>query len=111
MKIIGAVDPRLPVTAVEFEGTTSTPALVAAGKNYKVYAVRWPVMEGVTAEGLLLEPNQAPMTRIVAIPDADWSPEMLAGLAAAVVPIPAEDAETSEAIALTLGLPELDTGG
>jgi hypothetical protein len=28
-KIIGAVDPRLPVTAVEFEGTTSTPALVA----------------------------------------------------------------------------------
>jgi EmrB/QacA subfamily drug resistance transporter len=36
---------------------------------------------------------------------------LLAGLAAAVVPIPAEDAETSEAIALTLGLPELDTGG
>ena len=85
-KIIGAVDPRLPVTAVEFEGTTSTPALVAAGKNYKVYAVRWPVMEGVTAEGLLLEPNQAPMTRIVAIPDADWSPEMLAGLAAGLDP-------------------------
>lgn len=81
-KIIGAADPRLPVTAVEFEGTTSTPALVAAGKNYKVYTVRWPVMEGVTAEGLLLQPNQTPRARIVAIPDADWSPEMLAGLAA-----------------------------
>src|ERR1700733_3748508 len=85
-KIIGAVDPRLPVTAVEFEGTTSTPALVAAGKNYKAYAVRWPVMEGVTGEGLLLEPNQMPMARIVAIPDADWSPEMLAGLAAGLDP-------------------------
>jgi len=85
-KIIGAADPRLPVTAIEFEGTTSTPALVAAGKNYKVYAVRWPVMEGVTAEGLLLDPNQAPRARIVAIPDADWSPEMLAGLAAGLHP-------------------------
>jgi dienelactone hydrolase len=79
--MIGAVDPRLPFAAVEFESTTSTPALVAAGKNYKVYAVRWPVMEGVTAEGLLLEPNQSPIARIVAIPDTDWSPEMLAGLA------------------------------
>jgi len=85
-KIIGAVDPRVPVTAVEFEGTTLTPALVAAGKNYKVYAVRWPVMEGVTAEGLLLEPSQTPIARIVAIPDADWSPEMLAGLAAGLDP-------------------------
>ena len=85
-KIIGAVDPRLPVTAVEFEGTTSTPALIASGKNYKVYAVRWPVMEGVTAEGLLLEPTQTPIARIVAIPDADWSPEMLAGISAGLDP-------------------------
>jgi dienelactone hydrolase len=85
-KIIGAVDPRVPLTAVEFEGSTSTPALVAAGRNYKVYAVRWPVMEGVTAEGLLLEPNQAAQARIVAIPDADWSPEMLAGVAPGLDP-------------------------
>ena len=35
---------------------------------------------------------------------------LLAGLAAALVPIPAEDAETSEAIALTLGMPEFDSG-
>ena len=32
-KIIGAVDPRLPVTEVEFEGTTSTPDLIAVGKE------------------------------------------------------------------------------
>ena len=85
-KIIGAVDPRLPVTPVEFEGTTSTPALIASGTGYKVYAVRWPVMEGVTAEGLLLEPAQTAVARVVAIPDADWSPEMLAGLAAGLEP-------------------------
>src|ERR1700681_3220680 len=56
-KIIGAVDPRLPGSSVEFDATTSTPALVANGLGYKVYAVRWAVFEGVTAEGLLLEPE------------------------------------------------------
>jgi hypothetical protein len=52
-----------------------------------VYAVRWPVLGpvladygGLSAEGLLLQPEQEPVARIVAIPDADWSPEMLAGL-------------------------------
>ena len=83
-KIIGAVDPRLPGVSVELDATTSTPALVAKGPGYKVYAVRWPVFEGVTAEGLLLEPDHAPLARVVALPDADWSPEMLAGLAPGV---------------------------
>jgi dienelactone hydrolase len=83
-KIIGAVDPRLPGASVKLDGTTSTPALVAKGPGYRVYAVRWAVFEGVTAEGLLLEPEHAPVARVVAIPDADWSPEMLAGLAPGV---------------------------
>jgi dienelactone hydrolase len=82
-KIIGAVDPRLP-TSVELDATTSTPALVANARGYKVYAVRWPVFKGVTAEGLLLEPEHTPLARVVALPDADWSPEMLAGLAPGV---------------------------
>ncbi|MEO8656951.1 MAG: dienelactone hydrolase family protein [Bryobacteraceae bacterium] len=85
-KIIGAVDPRVPVNAIELNGTTSTPALVATGSTYKAYAVRWPVLEGVTAEGLLLEPNQPPVARIVAIPDADATPEMLAGLSPGMEP-------------------------
>src|SRR5437867_4210212 len=42
-------------------------------------------MEGdPAAEGLLLEPDAAPKARIVAIPDADWTPEMLAGMSAGV---------------------------
>ena len=71
---------------MELAATVSTPALVANGQSYKVYAVRWPVMEGVTAEGLLLDPDQPPVARIVAIPDADWTPEMLAGLAPGIEP-------------------------
>src|SRR5258708_6956757 len=69
-KITGAVDPRLPVRALELVATTSTPALVGEGAGYKVFAVRWPVFEGVWGEGLLPEPNQPPVARIVAIPDA-----------------------------------------
>ena len=48
--------------------------------------MHWSVFEGVTGEGLLLEPNTPPVARIVAIPDADQSPEMLAGLAPGVQP-------------------------
>src|SRR5438445_3678376 len=84
--IIGAVDPRVRDVSVELVATVSTPALVGKGQGYKVYAVRWPVVEGVTAEGLLLEPDRAPVARIVALPDADWSPEMLAGLTPGVEP-------------------------
>src|SRR5207302_8564777 len=52
--------------------------------RYKVYAGRWPVFEGVDAEGLLLEPKGKPLACVVAIPDADWTPEMLVGLAPGV---------------------------
>ena len=85
-KIIGAVDPRLSNSGLELDATTATPALVATATGYKVYAVRWPVFDGVTAAGLLLDPDQAPVARVVAVPDADWSPEMLTGLAPGVDP-------------------------
>ena len=35
---------------------------------------------------MLLEPDRPPLARIVAIPDADWSPEMLAGMKPGVEP-------------------------
>ena len=84
-RIVGAVDARLPVPSMQLEVTTARPALVSEGPGYKAYAVRWPVFEGVDGEGLLLRPEH-PVARIVAIPDADWSPEMLAGLAPGVEP-------------------------
>jgi len=79
-KIIGAIDTRLPVTALEYDGTTARLALLAKGEHYKIFAVRWPVLAGVTAEGLLLEPDSPPVARVVALPDADTSPEASAGL-------------------------------
>ena len=83
-RIIGAVDPPLQVKALEFESSTAAAAFVGRGRGYRVEAVRWPVWEGVFAEGLLLEPDRPPVARVVALPDADWSPEALAGLSSGI---------------------------
>lgn len=45
-----------------------------------IRAVRWQVLDGLSAEGLLLEPKGKIRARIVMIPDADVLPEVLAGL-------------------------------
>jgi dienelactone hydrolase len=79
-QIIGLIDPRVPFSAPQLEITVGGPSMVARGDGYKVLSVRWPVLEGVDAEGLLLEPAGSPLARVVALPDADWSPEVLVGL-------------------------------
>ncbi len=82
-RIIGVIDPRLPVR-MEYVASPEQSALVAQHKLYKVYAVRWPVLVGVDGEGLLLEPTGPVKANIIAIPDADQTPEMLVGLAPGV---------------------------
>jgi dienelactone hydrolase len=84
-KLIGLVDPRLPVRLEHF-GDDDNPALVAQAGRYRVYQVRWPVLEGVWGEGLLLEPAGKPRACVVALPDADQAPEQLAGLAPGLEP-------------------------
>lgn len=81
-KIVGLVDPRLPARMERF-GDDHHPALVAQTERYRVWQVRWPVLEGVWGEGLLLEPKAKPTALVVAMPDADQTPEQLVGLAAA----------------------------
>src|SRR5947209_1453706 len=78
-KIIGVVDPRVPVTMERF-GDDDNPALVAATDSYRVYQVRWPVLENVYGEGLLLQPEKPALGHIIALPDADQTPEQIVGL-------------------------------
>ncbi len=86
-KIIGAHDTRQSVAALELIGNTAQGALVGRGERIEVYAVRWPVVRGVTSEGLLLVPKgAAPIADVVALPDADQTPEQLAGLVAGIAP-------------------------
>ena len=44
-----------------------------------IRAVRWAVLEGLWAEGLLLQPKGKVIARVVILPDADILPEVLAG--------------------------------
>ncbi len=83
---IGVVDERKPVPALEFVSSTLDPFRVAASQAYDVHAIRWPVLDGVTGEGLLLRPKQTPSAHVIALPDADCSPEMLAGIAPGLEP-------------------------
>ena len=76
--IIGAMDERVPFDAPELVGTLEHPAKLAETPRYSVFAVRWPVLEGVTAEGLLYRPSGSIVERVVALPDADQAPEDLA---------------------------------
>jgi dienelactone hydrolase len=83
---IGAVDARRAEPEMEYVHTTDVPAKIAETDKFAVFAVRWPTFETVFAEGLLLEPKQPASARVVAIPDADQTPEMLAGLVDALKP-------------------------
>ncbi len=87
-KIIGAVDARVPTPAAEFLSPCAGSLEAGRGAGFRAYAVCWRVAEPpvadaspLEAEGLLLEPDHPAVARVVAVPDADWTPEMLAGLA------------------------------
>jgi dienelactone hydrolase len=80
-RAIGAVDLRLPASDISLAAANPDAVAIGSGAGYKIYAVRWQVLEGVDGEGLLLEPQSQPVGRIVAVPDADWTPEMLVGVA------------------------------
>src|SRR5262249_41207458 len=82
--MLGLIDPRKPFADVEYVGGPSTPSIVGETKRYTIHAIRWPVFDGVDGEGLLLEPKGSVVAQVVAIPDADWTPEMLVGLAPGV---------------------------
>ena len=84
-RIIGAVDERVPV-AMERFGDEHNPALVAETDNYRIHQVSWPVFERVRGEGLLLAPKAQPRGYVVALPDADQTPEQLTGLAPGIAP-------------------------
>ena len=81
--IIGVVDKRVPVTMERYgdQAHGEDPSLVGKGEAFTAYQVRWPVLEGVHGEGLLLEPVGKRLGSVVVIPDADQTPEQVSGLA------------------------------
>lgn len=91
IRMIGAVDERTKPALLEL--VAPVPLQITQSADYRVCAVRWSVLSAVTAdsvgleaEGLLLDPTKPPVARVVALPDADWTPEMLVGLTLGVSP-------------------------
>ncbi|QEL16199.1 alpha/beta hydrolase family protein [Limnoglobus roseus] len=78
-QILGVVDPRVP-SKLEYVGGPDRPSLVAEVDGCRIHAVRWAVLNGVDAEGLLIEPKDKPKANVVAVPHADQHPEQVAGL-------------------------------
>ncbi|MGZ8559057.1 MAG: dienelactone hydrolase family protein, partial [Chitinophagaceae bacterium] len=75
----GLEDKNPPVFMQKFS-IDSDPDLIAETSKYRVYQVRWPVLNRVNGEGLLLQPKSKPIANIIAIPDAGQEPEQLVGL-------------------------------
>lgn len=69
-----------PVVSMEKFSNFKDSVLVAETVKYRVYQVRWPVLNRVHGEGLLIQPKTEPVANIIAIPDADQTPEQLLGL-------------------------------
>ena len=94
--MLGVRDPRLKNTPA-LDATLLHSGLVQTNERYKTYFVRWDILAdpaptaanlaSIHGEGLLLVPHGPCIASVVAIPDADNSPEQLCGLAEG---IPAE---------------------
>jgi len=84
-EIIGAVDQRSAPRMERF-GDDMAPALVAEMERYRVFQVRWAVLDGLTAEGLLVEPVGTTRLNAVFLPDCNQTPEQWLGLAPGLPP-------------------------
>jgi dienelactone hydrolase len=95
--ILGMRDERIPFDGLELLETTNSAAMVAKTDRYQVFAVRWPVVGDMHAEGLYVVPanrNEGSdgatargiVADVVVLPDADQQPEMLLGLVEGIAP-------------------------
>ena len=79
--ILGVRDPRVRYSSPELMATVRTPARVGGTDSYDIFSIRWPSIGQIHGEGLLLVPRQSRhVADVIAVPDADQSPEQLAGL-------------------------------
>jgi dienelactone hydrolase len=92
--ILGTTDDRARPVVVTYLAGPGIPAPLASNDKVAVTAVRWSVYPGFEAEGLLVEPAGDVRANIVALPDADATPESLVWAA------PGTMAESADALRL-----------
>lgn len=75
-------DSRPETSRLEYYSVQKTPR--ASGEGFSIYHVRWKTIGALHGEGLLLEPKGKKhpiLADVIALPDADQSPEAISGLA------------------------------
>ena len=83
--IIGVVDRRSPARLEFLSAEGGAP--LAQSDSVTVWRVRWDVLPGLSAEGLLVRPrNRPPIAQVIALPDADVTPQQLVGVQPGVRP-------------------------
>lgn len=82
--IIGAVDGRESIKSIDLLSDSEHSAELTSTDRFTVRRVRWRVFAGVHGEGLLVQPKGNVAARVIALADADQTPEMLLGLAPGV---------------------------
>jgi dienelactone hydrolase len=78
--ILGLEERRTAFQAIEFVSSTAQPALLAETERFTAHAIRWRVFDDMHGEGIWLRPKQTNGAVVIALPDADQTPEMLCGL-------------------------------
>ena len=79
--ILGVRDVRAPFQTPEPVTTLDSSAMIARARDYDIVEIRWPVLDGVQGEGLLLRPHDGlGVAQVIAIPDPTQTPEQLAGI-------------------------------
>lgn len=80
-EILGVVEERPVFPGLEWVASTAQGSRLAESAAVRVEAVRWPAFGEVHGEGLLLEPLAGePVAAVIALPDADVTPEQWVGL-------------------------------
>jgi dienelactone hydrolase len=77
---VNKLDVRMPMAGLEYLSSSVHELRLAEAAKYVVHAVRWPVLDGVNGEGIYLKQRGEATACIVLLPDADQTPEELAGL-------------------------------
>jgi dienelactone hydrolase len=81
-RILGASDSAVVPPVLEVVSEPGRSPVVGRGDGFEAFAIRWLALPGVHGDGLLLVPTEGrePVADVVAIPDADQTPEMICGL-------------------------------
>ena len=78
--VIGLREDRVAFNGFTLAATTRHSSLLASNNQMEIHEVRWPAFRDVWAEGILLTPKGTVVADVIAIPDADTTPEEIAGL-------------------------------